>query len=122
MVWPPGNVAAVQFSVPPSPGGGAVQVPVLLLRLPATNWNEAGRVVSKLTFGAFALPVLFFTCQVNRTLAPTAGPPLLEEPTTWISALTLPLPLLIFTVELAVLFARFGSWFSTLFDRSRSVA
>src|ERR1700756_1450813 len=110
MVWPPGRPVVLQFSDPPSPGGGGVQLPRLELRLPGTSWNDAGSVVSKLTFGAVAFPVLFLICQVNNTLAPTAGPPLFDEPTTWTSAETLLVPVLILTVELAVLLARLGSW------------
>lgn len=59
-----------------------VHPPVLVFKLPATRLNDVGSVVSNETFGAVTLPVLFLICQVNRTLVPTAGPPLLEEPTT----------------------------------------
>jgi hypothetical protein len=72
--------------------------------------NEDGSVTSNVTFGAFTLPVLFLVCQVKRTLLPTAGPPLLEEPVVWISALTwLPPPELMLVVELALLSAELVS-------------
>lgn len=48
-----------------------------MLKLPATKLNDDGRVTSNVTFGAVTLPVLFLVCQVNNTLVPTAGPPLL---------------------------------------------
>lgn len=82
MVVPPARVGVVQVNVPPRPGGGRTQLPMLVLTLPATSWNDAGRLSSNEAFGAVTLPVLFLICQVNSTLAPTAGPPLFDEPVT----------------------------------------
>ena len=65
--------------------------------------------------------MLFFTCHVKVTFDPTAGPPLFDEPTIWISALTLPVPLATEVVELAVLFAVFGSVVFGFPARSRRV-
>src|SRR5262249_6000314 len=102
IVVPPFRVGVVQSRVCPL----IEQPPWLVLKLPGTRLNDAGRVTSNVTFGAFTLPVLFLVCHVNSTLLPTAGPPLLEEPVVWMSALTwLPPPELMLVVELAELFA-----------------
>src|SRR4249919_4161300 len=95
---------------------------MLVLKLPGTRLNDAGRVTSNVTFGAVTLPVLFLVCQVNSTLLPTAGPPLLEDPVVWMSALTCePPPEFTFVVALAVLLAVFGSVVFTLPSKSRNV-
>jgi len=75
---------------------------MLVLKLPGTRLNDGGRLTSNVRFGALTLPVLFLVCQVNRTLLPTAGPPLLAEPVVWMSALTcVPPPAFTFVVKLA---------------------
>ena len=55
MVWPPGRVAVVHVTLPPSePGAGPVQLPILLLAEP--NCRLDGSVFVKTTFGALTDP------------------------------------------------------------------
>ena len=72
----PARVGVVQSRVWPL----MEQPPMLVLKLPGTRLNDGGRVTSNVTFGAVTFPVLFLVCQVNSTLVPIAGPPLLDEP------------------------------------------
>lgn len=110
-VWPPGRLARLQVSVPPSePVATPPHVPWLAAA--ETNWKFVGSGKVNATFGAAVLPVLFLICQVKVSPVLTLGPPFCAEPLTWISALTVPPPppppptvgVVTLVVELATLF------------------
>jgi len=126
-VWPPGKLARLQVSVPPSdPGATPPHVPTLAA--PEVNWKLAGNCNVNTTFEAVEFPVEFLICHVKVSPVPWFGPPFWAEPFTWRSALTPPVPptppavvggVVMLVVELATLFAATVST-SRLPDASRS--